>query len=167
MNEEIIWQGTSQPNKSSKQLGRFIILFLVLALFWFLNVKFIIGGPLIFVIPFNLVLIILCIALLYGFIYNLFFHSKTFGYEYIITKDKLRITNKGKIIKEELINNCNYASLIREKKSYGDLIFKSSKKENDIVFIGIKNPQEVLELVLKINNKLYITNDKITFSLKK
>ena len=169
INEKIIFKSLAKPQKCSKQIGRWLLVIIILSLlFYFYTLGHLTG-----LLNFLLLLTfgVLFIAVFYGLIYNLFIHdNKNKKYLYLLTEQHLIMAKDSIIIKNEEINNFNMIQICREKNNYGDVIlFKVNynniannlfPKQNKIELLGVENPRGLVDLILKINPNIYVYDDK-------
>ena len=123
--EEILFYGIFNVNKTSKQYGRFLLGCVFLLLFWIL---FVIGvksesGLNFKILIFFLVLSMLTICLIYGLIYNTFIKYKNKNNEYFVTNKRIAIYNSKSGFRIENICDIEHIGIVREKNNYGDIMF--------------------------------------------
>lgn len=173
--EKILFHEFSDMSKTSKQIGRFLLCFVVLLLFWILVINSIKSeGMLNFKILIIFVtLCILTICLFYGLIYNIFLKYKKKNNEYFVTNKRIALYNYKNELRIENISNIEYIGIAREKNNYGDISFNFyannliEQMKNGICFEGVKNPRVIVATICKINNKIHIYNDEPTIMRKK
>ena len=171
--EELIFYGYMKPGKSSNQLGRFIIGFLAIVLFWIIIIYCVKNNAInITIIMIIVTLSVISILMIYSLIYNLILKYKHENKEYFVSNKKVAIYNKkiGFIVKN--ISDIERISVMREKDGYGDLGFISNVNDminslkNGLEFLGVENPYDIANKIKEINNNIYIYNDKPTIMEK-
>ena len=170
-NEKILFHGISDVSKTSKQYGRFIVIFFVLLMFWWILITTWVENDFILNIKFLILffcLFILTILLVYGLIYNMFFKYRSKNNEYFITDKRIALYNSENGFKIENISNIEHIGISREKNNYGDVIFNFyadnlvNQMKNGMSFEGIENPRMVVGLICEINNNVHIYDDRPT-----
>lgn len=167
-NEQILFYGIRDVSKTSKQYGRFLLIFIILLLFWILTIISIKRDK---ILDFKtlmivLVLSILTICLIYGLIYNIFLKYKKENNEYFVTNKRIAIYSIKNGFRIEDISNIEYIKIIREKNNYGDIFFNFyansfiDKIKNKMNFEGVENPRKIVALISDLNKKVHIYDDR-------
>lgn len=173
--EEILFYEVVEVNKSSKQIGRSLLLFVILILFWWLFIAEI-KNVMVLDFKFLLILVALCaltIAFIYGIIYNLFFKAKKKNNEYFVTNKRIALYNSKHGFIEKNIAEIEHIGIVREKNNYGDIIFNFygdsliNQLKNSLCFESVQNPRKVVELIFSLNDKIHIYDDVPTVFGKK
>ena len=175
INEKIIFKSLAKPQKCSKQIGRWLLVLLILGLLFYFYTLGHLTGLLNFLLL--LTFAVLFIAVLYGLVYNFFIHdSKNKNYLYLLTEQHIIIAKDSIIIKNEKIINFKMIQICREKNNYGDVIlFKVNynniannlfPKQNKIELLGVESPRELVNLIHNINHDIYVFDDKFKKSSK-
>lgn len=167
--EKILFYGKSDVTKTSKQVGRFLLGFIVLSFFWILfivglrNKNFLNFDILIIFIT----LLVITFCLLYGLIYNIFLKYKKINNEYFVTNRRIGMYNSKYGFRIENISNIEHIGIVREKYGYGDLMFNFyadnlvKQMKSGMSFEGIENPRKIVEMLNNLNKNIHIYDDKI------
>lgn len=172
-NEKIIYTSKSNPEKTSTQLFRFILIGIILTLFYYLLFVEYNKMEMFNWITFLVVLFFLSILTIYGLIYNILLKHRARNEIYYITDKRIILINDVKLIFND-IDKASVIGIAREKNNFGDITFhfnvditnplenltKSIKEVKNITFSGIKNPREVVEIFKKNNKDIYIYDDR-------
>ena len=166
--EKIIYEfDGSNVKKTNKQYGRIFFALLVIVSFWFGAFVVLRQSININTIIIILILLLITISLLYGIIYNMFIYNKSKDEKYFITNMRI-ILIKDDEIKFGFINDIERIGILREKNNYSDILFVFSdsdlikQSKNSICFKGIYNCMNVVDDILKNNNKIHLFDDAPT-----
>lgn len=173
--ERILFYGSSDVSKTSKQYSRFLLGFIVLLLFWILIIMIIQSeGILDFkIFAIFLVLCLLTICLVYGLIYNVFLKYKKQNNEYFVTNKRIALYDSKNGLRFENISDIEHIGITREKGNYGDIFFSFyannliEQMKNGMSFEGVKNPRDIVFTICDMNNKIHIYDDIPTINGKK
>lgn len=174
-NEKLIFYGTSDVSKTSKQYGRFILGFAILSLFWILALITIKSDEILTfrVILIFLVLSILTLGYILGIVYNICLKYKTKNNEYFVTNQRIAIYNPKNGFRIENISNIEHIGIAREKHNYGDISFTFyansliEQMKSGMSFEGVENPRKIVAIIIEINNKIHVYDDKIIITDQK
>lgn len=170
--EEILYSGNANPSKTTKQIFRLILGYILMVLFLFITIKYIENKSILeyFIILLEIIMIIfLTFGLFNKVILN--FRHKNNKY-YITNKRIIKLYSKNKI-KFGNIFELKAVAVIKQKNNYADLdiifdgknLYDISKKA--ICFEGVENPKEIIKIILQINDKIIIEDDSPIFMGKK
>ena len=109
----------------------------------------------------------------YGLIYNIFLKYKNKNNEYFVTNKRIAIYNLKNGLRIENISDIEHIDITREKNNYGDLMFNFyannliEQMKSGMVFGGVENPREIVEIICSINSNIHIYDDKPVIMGKK
>lgn len=174
-NEQLLFYGFSNVSKTSKQYGRYILGFVVVALFWTLEIIGIKNeGRINFdVVLIIIVLCVLTLGLIYGFVHNVLLKYKSNNNEYFVTNKRIATYSSKSGFKTKKISDIECVQILREKNNYGDIILNFSadsliqKMKNVMSLEGVENPRKIVELISNINKNIPIYDDRPTIMGKK
>ena len=115
--EKIIFYGTLNGSKTSKQYIRFLLGFIALIIFWILAI---IGVKSEGLLNFNILIIlvilsIITICLIYGLIYNVFLKAKNKNDEYFVTNKRIALYSSKYDFKIKNISEIEHIGIFRKK----------------------------------------------------
>jgi hypothetical protein len=166
--EKLLYYGVSNVSKTSRQLWRFLLGFVVLTIFW---ISFIIGFKgedinFFEIVILFIILIILTLSLIYGFIYNVLLKYKNKSNEYFITNKRVALYDVKNGFKIRNILDIEHIGIAREKDNYGDISFAFyannllEQMKNGLSFEGVENPRKIVETVINVNKNIHVYDDK-------
>ena len=172
--EKIIYELRANINKTSKQILRWIFLFIILNIFGYIIYRFKEEIPIFIVLGY----LIITIFSIYGLIYIIFIYPKNKNNKYILTNKRVITISNSTNVSFCYIDDISMAEICREKNNYGDLIFHKINSNSDLTrilknkffikndnshidFLGIENPRKVLDTILSMNNDIYVFDDHI------
>ena len=182
-NEEVIYKSKANPDKTSMQLFRFVMLALVLAVFYygffFTDAVRNAGWPLGVA-----VLLILTGFTIYGLLDAILLKHRRKNEKYYITNKRVILIDRGKHkVEFNNIADIEFIQIGREKGEYGDIIFAfdidlTNEDVQSVVvaiyqliakkiaFSGVQNPRKVAEIIKTYHpnpDLVHVVDDKIKF----
>lgn len=164
--EELLFYGVADVSKTGKQLGKFLLLCVVLGGFWAVLILALKNNGILSIMPLVIVLASFTTLSMYGLVYNLFLKYKNKNNEYFVTNKRIALYNSSKKdFRIEYISKIENMGLVRENNNYGDIIFnfhESSLMEqakNGMCFEGVENPRRVVSLITNTNKNIHTYDD--------
>ena len=173
--EKIYFYGVSNVRKTNNQLGRILLGFIIVLIFFMIIIFDLKENSKIDYqyVVICIILFIITILLIIRVIYDVILRFKRDNDEYFITNRRIALYNlkKGFIIRD--ISSINQIGVVKEKNNQGDLIFHFvsdyllKQVKNTINFHGVLNPREIIEFISSINKNVQVYDDKPTIMGKK